>query len=249
MIDTFRTGKAYTVTQAARLAGTSPQNVARWLRGYAGTGHKGVPGVEPPSGGGWGTARVPQFGMAPVFGGRPASVPRTVSFLMLTELVVVARFRRADPQGRRPVSLETLRRAHDYARRVFGLAYPFASLNLKVEGGHVLHDFDLAHPGAEQIALDLSGQWLLPLPVRKELEHFDFDPDDHLAERWFPLGREGRIVVDPHIAGGRPVIAGTGVTVDVLRKRFLANESIAAIAEDFEIGPVDVEQALKYAAA
>lgn len=227
MTDTFRTGKAYSVTQAARLARTSPQNVTRWLRGYAGSGHQ----------------------MAPVFGGRPTDASRTVSFLELAEIIVVATFRRPGPHGKRPVSLDTLRRAHDYARRAFDLAYPFASLNLKVKGGHVLHDFDLAHPGEEQIALDLGGQWMLPFPVRKELEHFEFDPDDHLAQRWYPLGREGRIVIDPHVAAGRPVIVGTGVTVDVINKRFLSDESIAAIAEDFEIGPADVEQALRYAAA
>jgi uncharacterized protein (DUF433 family) len=227
MTDTFRTGKAYTVTQAARLAGTSPQNVARWLRGYTGPGHQ----------------------MAPVFGDRSAGTPRTVSFLELAEIIVVAKFRRPDPRGKRPVNLATLRRAHEYARRAFGLEYPFASLNLKVEGGHVLHDFDLANPGEERIALDMGGQWMLPQPVRKELDQFDFDPDDHLAQRWFPLGRDGRIVVDPHVAAGRPAIAGTGVTVDVINKRFLSNESIEAIAEDFEIGRADVEQALRYAAA
>jgi uncharacterized protein (DUF433 family) len=90
---------------------------------------------------------------------------------------------------------------------------------------------------------------MLPLPVQKELELFDFDPTDHLAQRWFALGRDGHIVVDPHIAAGRPVIAGTGVTVDVINKRLLSNESIEAIAEDFEIGITELEQALRYAAA
>jgi len=227
MIDPFRTGKAYTATQAARLADTSPQNVARWLRGYTALGHQ----------------------MAPVFGRRPSGAARTISFLELTEIIVVAKFRRPDPHGKRRASLETLRRAHDYARHAFRLEYPFASLNLKIEGGHILHDFDLANPDEAMIALDMDGQWVLPLPVQKELELFDFNPDDHLAQRWFPLGRDGHIVVDPHIAAGRPTIAGTGVTVDVLRKRFLSNESIEAIAEDFEIGVTDVEQALRYAAA
>jgi uncharacterized protein (DUF433 family) len=225
VIDTFRTGKAYTVAQAGRLAGTSPQNVARWLRGYAAPGHQ----------------------MAPVFGERAGQGQRAVSFLELAEIIVVARFRRPDWRGKRPVRLETLRRAYEYARRTFGLEYPFASLNLKLEGGHILHDFNQAYPGTELLALDLGGQWALPVPVQRGLEQFEFDPQDHLARRWFPLGPEGRIVVDPHVGAGRPTIVGTGVTVDIIRRRFLSNESVADIAEDFEITAADVEQALRYA--
>lgn len=182
MIDNFRTGKAYTVTQAARLAGTSPQNIGRWLRGYAAAGHQ----------------------MAPVFGPRSPDAPRTISFLELAEIIVVAKFRQRDPRGKRRISLDRLRKAHGFARREFGLEYPFASRNLKLEGGHVLHDFDLHHPDKELIALDMNGQWVLPFPVQRELESFDFDPDDHLARRWYPQGRDGRIIVDPHIAAGRP---------------------------------------------
>ncbi len=225
MIDTFRTGKAYTVTQAARLAGTSPQNVSRWLRGYAAPGHR----------------------MAPVFGKQRGKEPLSISFLELAEIIVVARFRQPDDLGRRRISLERLRRAHEFARRQFDLDYPLASLKLRLEGGHILHEFDAAEPDGAALALDLHGQWVLPLPVRSALDLFEYE--DGLASRWFPLGRNTPIVVDPRVGAGRPVIVGTGVTVDVIHNRFKAGESIKSIAKDFEVETSAVEQALRYTAA
>ena len=226
-LDFFRTGKAYSISQAARLAKTTPASVRRWLMGYEAPGHQ----------------------MQPVFGhkeraGQPG--PLSVSFLELVEIVVVANFRRGSPiHG--PIKLQRLRAAHEYARQRFELAYPFASLSLKRLGGHVLHEFDLTQPGGSALALDLGGQWALPGMVRTALEQLDFE--EEFAIRWFPLGRGARILVDPRIGAGRPTVAGTGVTADVIRGRFDAGESIQDIADDFELTPIDVEEALRFAAA
>jgi uncharacterized protein (DUF433 family) len=222
-LDVFRTGKSYNVAQAARLAGTTPVTVHRWLVGYEIPGHQ----------------------MAPVFGGPRAPLgeaPWTVSFLELAEIVVVARFRRGGP-GHTPVPLERLRLAHTYARKRFRLPYPFASMELRESGGHVLHDFDVSRPNGAALTLDIGGQWVLPGMVRTELQHFEYR--DGFASRWFPAGHEVPIVVDPHIAAGRPTIAGTAVTVDTIRRRFAARQSIQFIAEDFQIDPDVVERALQ----
>lgn len=52
------------------------------------------------------------------------------------------------------------------------------------------------------------------------------------------------IVVDPRIVAGRPTIAGSGVSVEIIRKRFEYGQSIDFIARDFELRRSDVEQAL-----
>src|SRR5439155_17515888 len=127
-------------------------------------------------------------------------------------------------QGSQVVTLERLRRAHTFARRKFKLPYPFASLNLRETGGHILHEFDEQNPDGPRLALDLNGQWELPGLVRRELEHLDFDWDgriqDPLAVRWFPKGRAIPIVVDPHIAADGPTIQGGGVTVGTIQLRW-----------------------------
>jgi uncharacterized protein (DUF433 family) len=187
--------------------------------------------------------------MAPVFGGarrRSDEAPKVVSFLELIEIVVVARFRKGSP-GHPAVKLERLRRAHAYARERFQLPYPFASLKLQEYGGHILHEFDVQEPGDTALALDMGGQWVLPGLVRDELKHFEYA--NELVSRWYPAGPEIPVVVDPHIAAGRPTIAGSGVTLNTIRERFAAGDSIAFIAEDFELEPSVIEKALQFATA
>jgi len=181
--------------------------------------------------------------MEPVFGGKPRADgrPVRVSFLQLAEIIVVARFRHLG------VRLQRLRAAHRFAREAFGLPYPFASLKLTSAGGHVLHSFDERFPG-QMLALDTGGrQWTLPGIVTRELERFEYEGDPWVL-RWFPEGRACPIVIDPHVSGGLPTIAKTGVSVTIVQKRFTAGESIDDIANDFELARADIEVALRYAA-
>jgi uncharacterized protein (DUF433 family) len=195
--------------------------VRRWLLGYSAPGHK----------------------MEPVFGDRSRSDLVAVSFLELSEIAVVAAFREMR------VPLQRLRDAHQYARDSFGLEYPFASLNLKESGGHVLHDFEETHPGAGRLAvLDQYGQFVLPQVVGVRVLEFDFDNTDRLAARWFPFGREIAVVIDPHVAAGTPTVKGTRIAVETVRARWKAGEVISSIASDLEIGEAAIEQVLQRAA-
>lgn len=169
-----------------------------------------------------------------------------LSFLELIELVVVARFR-APPT---PLKLEFIGQAHAFARREFGLPYPFASLNLRKFGGHVLHKFDVETQTkpSRWIALDMGGQYALPGLVQTELERNVIYPDD-FAGVWYPRGRDVPIIIDPYLAGGRPTIEGSGVTVETVRRRFYAGETLADLARDYGLRRATVEKAVQAAAA
>jgi len=170
-----------------------------------------------------------------------------LSFLHLVELAVVARLRR-DGHGRRPASLERLRRAHLFLRASWPeVEFPFASLDFLERGGRALHTFDEAHPNGAALALDAHGRWILPAPVARVLERIDFSIIDRQAERWFPAGREIPIVLDPRIGGARPTIKGRGITVETVYRRFQAGETIASLADDYELDQATVEAALRYA--
>jgi uncharacterized protein (DUF433 family) len=226
-LDPYRTGRAYTITEAARLADTSYQNVRRWVKGYSRPGHH----------------------MEPVFGDKSflerSDEPLMISFLDLLEIVVAARFRKADT-GRKPVSLERIRLAHDYAEKQLGVRYPFAHLRLRQEGGHILHEFDEASPGRGLLVLSSGGQWVLPDVVLEEYDDIDFDGD--YAEKWYPFGRRIPIVVNPRIAAGALTFDGTGVTVETVHGRFKAGATIDHLARDYSLNPSAVERALQYAA-
>jgi uncharacterized protein (DUF433 family) len=118
-------------------------------------------------------------------------------------------------------------------------------LHLKTDGVHVLHEFQESEPGTSLLVLDQSGQLTLPGYVIEVIESFDFEKD--LAARWFPLGKEVPIVIDPRYGAGRPTIPNRRLTIETIRKRWLAGQSFQFIAEDFDLEPVVVEDALRYA--
>ncbi|RDD53681.1 MAG: DUF433 domain-containing protein [Candidatus Korarchaeota archaeon NZ13-K] len=57
-----------------------------------------------------------------------------------------------------------------------------------------------------------------------------------------------RIVVDPRIMAGKPVIRGTRITVDTILELLASGMSPEEIAEDYGISVEDVRAALLYAA-
>ncbi len=225
--DAFRIGKAYTVWQAARLAGVTTQTAKHWLLGYEGT-----------------------YGRVdPVFGDRAAPPSPTepvlmLSFLELVELVIVGRFRKRA----KPIRLERIRAAHKFAREEWKMPYPFASISLREFGGHLLLEFDREYPGYpyEAMALDMQGQPTLPGLVKTEVEQNLIYPD-MFAGRWYPRGRSIPIVVDPLVAAGRPAIENTGITVATIRARWNGGESMRSLAEDYGVKLDTIDQVLHVA--
>jgi len=57
-----------------------------------------------------------------------------------------------------------------------------------------------------------------------------------------------RVVVDPKVMGGKPVIRGTRITVDLILELLASDMTPEEIAEDYKISVEDVRAALLYAA-
>lgn len=55
-----------------------------------------------------------------------------------------------------------------------------------------------------------------------------------------------RVMIDPLISFGRPVLVGTGVPTDVLAERFYAGDTFDDLAKDYDITPKQVEEAIQY---
>ena len=213
----LQTLPAYTVSEAAKLAGTTAPTVRRWV---------------------WGNEITPVFGKEI----RPAEQPVTISFLVLAEIVVAVKFRRNN------VKLETIRQAHAFARDHLKVSYPFAFKDFEALGGHIMYEFSL-NMGEPPLyrALDTQGmQPALPLPVLKRVHQFDFVDEQSYAQRWFPLGRQVPVVVDPRFAAGRPSIADRGIRAETILTRFFrGGETISALAEDFELDTGVIEQIIQ----
>ncbi len=69
----------------------------------------------------------------------------------------------------------------------------------------------------------------------------DFKDKTLLAERFWPLGKDHKIVVDPHHSFGRPVISGTNITADAIITMLKAGEEPQFIASVYELTRNEVE--------
>lgn len=57
------------------------------------------------------------------------------------------------------------------------------------------------------------------------------------------------VVINHRVSGGRPVIAGTGILVEMVASRVRAGESVSQIAHEYQISTADVRDALRYSSA
>ena len=55
-----------------------------------------------------------------------------------------------------------------------------------------------------------------------------------------------RVMIDPLISFGRPVLVGTGVPTDVIAERFYAGDTFDDLAKDYDITSAQVEEAIRY---
>lgn len=214
----WRTDPLYTLPEAAHLAKVHPTTVKRWLYGYETLDREAQP----------------------IFGeqAQPTQPDASVSFLQLAEIVVASSFRRHG------LKLERIRRAHAFAKEMWDLEYPFARLALESLGGHVIRRFEEEQPGPSLLVLDDPAQLALPGMVLETLNNFDYHLE--LASRWFPVGKDIRIVIDPRYSAGLPTIPDRRVTVGAIRRRFLAGHSIRFIAGDLKLNRDLVEEAVPY---
>ena len=220
--DPVRLGKRYTVRDAARISGVGTRTLRRWLVGD------------------YGSDRIRE----PVFNAeRPSpELPLRLSFVELIEVVIAAEFRK------RGIKIERIRSGRDFMQSEWGLKYPFACVDLDSAGGEILHHFDEQDPQAPALAVSTDGmQWTLPGLVKQRVQQFEHLEDDGFAIRWYPLGRNVPIMVDPRFAAGRPAVVDRGVTVDIIQRRSQnAGQSVQEIAQDLRVPADAVEAALSF---
>lgn len=87
--------------------------------------------------------------------------------------------------------------------------------------------------------------------LEQHLRRVEWD-DSRFPVRLYPFtssvsaSSERPIAIDPRIAFGRPVVLRAGVSTAAIVARIDAGETIDAIAEDYELGVAEIEEAVLY---
>lgn len=206
---------AYTIREAASLAGVSPSTLGTWTRERALTTRRGKR-------------------LSPAIIVTPE--PRFLSFTNMVEAHVLAGLRKI-----RNIQLEKIRIAVRFVDKHFGIKHALAHevfktdgvdlfiehldviLNASLDGQSVLQGLLSDH--LERVEYD-HGRAIRLFPLHRQ-------------------GAPRTIVVDPRRAFGRPVLAGTSVPIVDIASRFKCGDSEQQLAADYNVTVPEIMEVIR----
>lgn len=213
-----RDAPAYIISAAAALVGVPTSTLASWTKGRVLTTKAG-----------------PRRTAAII----AAPSERYLSFTNLVEALVLAALRK---QHR--IKLEKIRTAVSFMDRTMKVKHSLAFEQFKTDG----KDIFVERLG-KLINVSLDGQQMMRACVEQHLARVEYD--NGRAMRFFPLYGPERtivprlVVVDPTRGFGRPTLVGTSVQVADIAARFRHGDTIEQIAEDLEVAPAEIQEAIR----
>ena len=213
----------YTVPEASLLTGISQGRLRRWLHGYTYCGGES------------------QTISAPVW---PRQLPQvdgmlSLGFLDLMEARFVDAFRAAS------VPWRVIRLCAERAREVTGRDHPVSSRRFRTDGCTIFAE--VVDQAGEKQLLDLGKNQLAFARVIGPglYAGIEFSVDD-MPTRWWPMGANQEIVIDPARSFGQPIVSDGGVPTTVLADAVAAEGTIAKVASLFRLPQHSVRAALRF---
>jgi uncharacterized protein (DUF433 family) len=137
-------------------------------------------------------------------------------------------------------SARAIRQIVQTCQEIFGVRHPLSTLKFKTGGREIFVDEGGVLPEVgRRKHMHVWNEVLAPFLANLDYTH-------GLASRWWPLGRDVPIVVDPEYGYGLPVIEGSGVRTEIIRERAEAGDSVQQIAADFNLDLSEVERAIQF---
>lgn len=157
-------------------------------------------------------------------------------FLTLIEIIAVDSFREIG------VSFSKIKLAHSKLSNILETNYPFAHAELMTDGKRIFHQY----LEESLLEVDEKQQFSFTQLVAPYCQKIDFQDKTQLAERFWPLGKDHEIVVDPHHSFGQPVIKGTNTTVETIYSMLNAGESPDFVASIYDLNLNAVEDVMSF---
>ena len=208
----------YGFPEAARIIDKPVETIRRWSVGHS-RKYRGERALDEP--------------LIQIDGNRE-TVP--LSFLNLIELRFLASYRTG-------ASLPAIRRALDYAAKELNVDRPLLELKFAAHG----RDLFLRFAEGDPYFLNASrgGQFAWPQGATDLVDSLEYDPTEHAAFRWWPLGKQTPVLLDTRLNGGRPSTAESGVRTVAIANRASQGWDLTDIADDVAASVNEVQAALQ----
>jgi len=213
----------YTLTTAAKILKMNPQKLRRWIKGYTYLKNIECRSYKPL--------------IKTEFEYDPNDV--IISFLDLTELLFINSFIHYG------ISIQKIRKAAVIASDLLKTSHPFAIRKMFTDGKSIFAK--IAKKENDTSLLDLlKKQYQLEKIIEPILyECIDFGKHDH-AEKWWPLGKEREIVLDPTRNMGQPILNKYNVKTELIYELYKNNHSINEISDWYELDKAAIKTAISY---
>ncbi len=210
----------YTVPVAARLLHERSTTVERWAFGYQRRGKDYRAAIA---------TDIPPIGNA-----------KAITFLELVELMFVQALLTTGLSW--PKVLEASRVA---ARLLKGERHPFATRRWFADPAALYLSLGQEH--GQDLLVEVAGhaQVAMEPVLHPYLKQLDFDSHG-VARRWFPMGLETAVVLDPRRSFGMPITVSAGVPTEALARLHGAGDSVETIAAWYRMDEAEVDAAVRY---
>lgn len=164
----------------------------------------------------------------------------SLSFRDLLEVRFIDAFRRHG------VGWKVIHLAAERAAEIIRDSHPFSTRRFKTDGRGIFAD--IVQGTGEESLLDLAkSQYELKSIVEPFLfEGLEFPEIGIAPVRWWPLGTDRRVVLDPERSFGQPIVMPESVPTSVLARAFKAEGSIEAVARWYLVDPRSVRDAVEF---
>lgn len=160
---------------------------------------------------------------------------RAIHFYTLIEFFVFYQLRK---QG---LSAQSIAKSHEIIAAELNTQFPFANSSILTDGRKIFYAIDQE----TIINADNTKQITFASIIKEFCQQMDFDKD-RLALRYWPLGKEKNIVVDPHHQLGQPTIKNTNILAETLYRMYRAGEKTSFIASLYDVSEADVKASLDF---
>lgn len=163
---------------------------------------------------------------------------KAVSFHTLVEFYIFFQLKEVG------VATEQIIHAHSNLSKQFNTPFPFA----------ISHIIDRIKCFGRKIVFEINDDDIINLDSTKQLNlkfikafahKLDFDKNE-LAEKFYPLGKTNKIVIDPKNQFGQATILGTNIFPQTIYNLYRSKESKKFISNSFEITMKEVNDAIEY---
>jgi len=207
----------YTPREVARLTGLSVARVSRWVSGYSFK------------------YKTELHHSAPLIASQDKA-GSSLTFLDLIEVLFVKAFLEHG------VKMWKIRQAAQEAKDEFGTHHPFAVRRFETDGCDIVARIASKGRATDCIVNVINGQTFFTEIISRYLKQIDYN-DFGDAFRWWPLGKEAPVFVDPKFSFGTPLTKSGHVPTHAIHCALEAGDSAEDVARWFEIPLEEVRAA------